>query len=202
MAKLFAITGSTDIPTLPPPFNFPTSADQISKQGDGSPAAAVSLSTSGWQVVPTHNFGAGDNILAGVSAASNADVWAVGAYYPSNTSPLATLAQHFDGTRWTAFPLPNVGVQENVLLGVSMPSPGKAWAVGYFVNGQFQQQTLIQHFDGIAGSVVPNPSPGVEQNILFGVAAVSDYDVWAVGAEEDSNGTWHTLAEHWDGAFW
>jgi hypothetical protein len=66
MAKLFAITGSTDIPTLPPPFNFPTSADQISKQGDGSPAAAVSLSGSGWQVVPTHNFGAGDNILAGV----------------------------------------------------------------------------------------------------------------------------------------
>jgi hypothetical protein len=65
-----------------------------------------------------------------------------------------------------------------------MPSPGKAWAVGYLVNGQFQQQTLIQHFDGIAWSVVPSPSPGAEQNILFGVAAVSDYDVWAVGAEE------------------
>jgi hypothetical protein len=149
--------------------------------------------------VPTHKLGAGDNILAGVSAASVADAWAVGAYYPSNTSPLATLAQHFDGTRWTAFPLPNVGVQENVLLGVSMPSPGRAWAVGYFVNGEFQQQTLIQHFDGTTWSVVPSPSPGAEQNILFGVAAVSDSDVWAVGGEEDSNGLWHTLTEHWDG---
>jgi hypothetical protein len=95
-----------------------------------------------------------------------------------------------------------VGVQENVLLGVSMPTPGRAWAVGYFVNGEFQQQTLIQHFDGTTWSVVPSPSPGAEQNILFGVAAVSDSDVWAVGGEEDSNGLWHTLTEHWDGSSW
>src|SRR5215469_7128522 len=163
MAKLFAITGATDTPTLPAPFDFPTSADQISPQGDA---------------------------------------WAVGTYDPSTTSPIVTLAQHFDGTRWTAFPLPNVGLQENVLLGVSMPSPGKAWAVGYFVNGKFEQQTLILHFDGSGWSVVPSPSPGAQQNILYGVAAVSDSDVWAVGGQQDSNGLWHTLTEHWDGSEW
>jgi hypothetical protein len=40
------------------------------------------------------------------------------------------------------------------------------------------------------------------QNILFGVSAISDSNVWAVGAEQDSNGLWHTLTEHWDGSHW
>jgi len=50
--------------------------------------------------------------------------------------------------------------------------------------------------------VVPSPSPGAEQNILYGVAAISDSDVWAVGAREDSAGLWHTLTEHWNGSHW
>jgi hypothetical protein len=143
-----------------------------------------------------------DNILAGVSAASATDAWTVGAYYPPGSHVLATLAQHFDGTRWTAFPLPNVGEQENTLLAVSMTSTGLAWAVGYYVNGGFEQRTLIQHYDGTAWSVVPSPSPGAQQNILYGVATITDTDAWAVGAEQDSDGIWRTLAEHWDGSKW
>jgi hypothetical protein len=202
MTNLFTITASNTIPTLPAPFNFPTSTDTISTQGDGHSAGAVSLTGSGWTVQPSFSFGSQDNILAGVSAASTTDAWAVGAFIPSSTGVLATLAHHFDGTSWTAFPLPNVGVQQNVLQAVSMPGPGKAWAVGYFVNGKFQQQTLIEHFDSTVWSVVPSPSPGALQNILYGVAAVTDTDVWAVGADQDANGLWHTLAEHWDGSAW
>ena len=108
----------------------------ISAQGAGRAAAPVSLSGSGWSVQPSFSFGSQDNILAGVSAASTTDAWAVGAYIPSGTV-LNTLAHHFDGTRWTAFPLPNLVVEENALLAVSMPAPGKAWAVGFFVNGRF-----------------------------------------------------------------
>src|SRR5437879_7375420 len=37
----------------------------------------------------------------------------------SSSNVLATLTHHFDGTRWTAYPLPNVGVQENALYAVS-----------------------------------------------------------------------------------
>src|SRR5215472_15385890 len=202
MTNLFTVTGATSVPTLPPPFNFPTSSDSISAQGAGRPAAPASLTGSGWSIVPSYNLSSLDNILAAVSAASAADAWAVGAYYPPSSSVLATLAHHFDGVRWTAFPLPNVGVQENTLLGVSMPSTGSAWAVGYFVNGKFQQQTLIEHFDGIVWSVVPSPSPGAQQNILYGVAAITDSDVWAVGGQQDSNGLWRTLTEHWDGSEW
>jgi hypothetical protein len=165
-------------------------------------AAAVSLSGEGWQLEPSFNFDLQDNVLASVSAASTKDAWAVGTYYPSATSPLATLAHHFDGTHWTAYPLPNVGTQENCLLAVSMPSPGKAWAVGYYIDGKFEQKTLIEHFDGNVWSVVPSESPGQAHNILYGVAAISDRDVWAVGAKQDSAGLWRTLAEHWDGSSW
>lgn len=203
MAPLFAIIGSNNIPTLPAPFSFPTSSDTISAQGAGKSAAAVSLAgATGWTVVPTYSFGSLDNILAGVSAASATDAWAVGAYYPPSSNVFATLAQHFDGTRWTAFPLPNVGAQENALLAVSMPAAGSAWAVGYYVSGKFQQRTLIEHFNGSVWSVVSSPSPGALQNILYGVAAISDSDVWAVGAEQDADGLFHALTEHWDGAAW
>src|SRR5215831_5327670 len=201
MTNLFAITGSTSIPALPAPFAFPTTADTISPLGNGTKAAAASLTGTGWQVVPSVSFGPQDNVLASVSAVSPTDVWAVGTYLPSKTSPLATLGHHFDGAAWTAFPLPNVGVQQNVLLGVSMPAPGKAWAVGYFVSGNFTQSTLIEHFSGGSWSVVPSPNPNSGQ-ILYGVAAISDSDVWAVGAQQDSSGTWHTLTEHWDGSSW
>ena len=203
MTPLFTITGATGTPPLPQPYNFPTSADEVSGQGAGKDAAPASLGGTGWSVVPSYTFGSLDNILAGVSAASATDAWAVGAYYPSSANVLATLAEHFDGTRWTAYPLPNVGAQENVLLAVSMPSAGMtAWAVGYYVSGRFQQKTLIEHFNGSRWSVVPSLSPGALQNILFGVAAISDSDVWAVGGQQDSNGLWHTLTEHWNGSEW
>lgn len=202
MAPLFAITDSTSVPTLPSPYNFPTTSDTISAQGAGKQAAEVTLGGTGWSIVPSYSFGSLDNSLTGVAAASATDAWAVGAYYPSSSNVLATLAEHFDGTRWTAYPLPNVGTEENTLLAVSMPPSGSAWAVGYYVNGKFQQQTLVEHFDGTVWSVLPSPSPGADQNILFGVAAISDSDVWAVGGDQDGNGLWHTLTEHWNGSQW
>lgn len=203
MTNLFTVTGSTTIPTLPPPFIFPTSTDTISAQGAGKAGPVVSLTgVTGWTQVPAISLGSQDNDLAGVSAASANDVWAVGAFVPTASGVLNTLAQHFDGTRWTAFPLPNVGAQQNILQAVSMPSPGKAWAVGDFINGKFQQQTLIEHFDGTVWSAVPSPSLGALQNILYGVAAITDTDVWAVGADQDANGVWHTLTEHWNGTAW
>lgn len=56
MTNLFTITGSTTVPTLPPPFAFPTST--VSAQGAGEQAAAVSLSgVTGWTQVPSANFG-------------------------------------------------------------------------------------------------------------------------------------------------
>jgi Phosphoesterase family len=202
MAHLFTITGSTTVPALPPAYVFATSSDRISRQGAGLAASKASITGAGWQVVPSRNLSGQDNVLAAVSAASFSDAWAVGTYYRCASCVLSTMAHHFDGIRWTAYPLPNVGAQENALLAVSMPSPNDAWAVGYYVNGQFKQKTLVEHFDGREWSVVPSQDPGRLQNILYGVAAISDNDVWAVGEAQNTNGSWRTLSEHWDGLSW
>jgi hypothetical protein len=112
------------------------------------------------------------------------------------------MAEHWDGTRWTELALPNVGLNENSLFGVSELGAGRAWAVGYFVNADYQQRTLVEHFDGTTWSVVTSPSPGALRDVLYGVAAVTDSDVWAVGGQQDAGGVYHTLVEHWDGTSW
>lgn len=204
MGPLFAITGSKSVPTLPHPFAFPTGPDQVSLQGFGKAGPAVNLTgITNWTVVSNDNLSSQDNVLASVSAASSTDAWAVGTFYPNTgAGVLATLGEHFDGTRWTSYALPDVGVEENTLLGVSMPAPAEAWAVGYYISGAFQQRGLIEHLNGTSWSVVPGPDPSTTHNILYGVAALTDSNAWAVGAEVDPAGAWHTLIEHWDGTSW
>jgi hypothetical protein len=203
MAPLFQVTGSSGTPSLPAPFvPAPDGTDTITPGGATQKGKSVSLTGSGWFAVPSPTIGNFDNNLAAVSAASSTDAWAVGSYYaPSNTNVLVSMAEHFDGTSWTEVPLPNVGPNENTLLGVSELTSGHAWAVGYYVNAEYQQRTLVQHYDGATWSVVPSPSPGT-QNILYGVAAISDSDVWAVGTQKDTHGVWRTLTEHYDGTAW
>ena len=205
MTPLFQEDGLPSVPVLPPAYvPPPNGTNAVSQMQSGVPGAKVSLTcSSGWTVVKDPSFGSFDNNLAAVSAASSTDAWAVGAYYPASTpNVLVNQAQHFDGTRWTAYALPNVGLNENTLLGVSDPSPGDAWAVGYYVDANYRQRVLVEHWDGVRWSVVPAPSPGVSQNILYGVTALSDDDVWAVGGQEDAFSRWHTLIEHWDGTRW
>jgi hypothetical protein len=203
MAPLFQITGSSGTPSLPAPFvPAPDGTDTVTPGGSTLKGKSVSLNGSGWFAVPSPSIGNFDNNLAAVSAASSTDAWAVGSYYaPSNTNVLVSMAEHFDGTSWTEVPLPNVGPNENTLLGVSELPSGHAWAVGYYVNAEYQQRTLVQHYDGTTWSVITSPSPGA-QNILYGVAAISDSDVWAVGTQKDTRGVWRTLTEHYDGTAW
>jgi hypothetical protein len=204
MTPLFQITGSSGTPTLPPPFvPAPNGTDTITPGGAPVKGKTVSLNGTGWFVVPSPTIGNYDNNLTAVSAASATDAWAVGAYYaPSNTNILVSMAEHFDGKSWTEFPLSNIGPNQNTLLAVSELPSGHAWAAGFYINAEYAQQTLIQHYDGKSWSIVPSPSPGARQNILYGIAAISDTDVWAVGGYQDASSVWHTLAEHYDGSAW
>ena len=204
MAPLLQVTGSTSTPSLPAPFAPPPDGtDSVTPGGSPQKGSTVTLSGSGWAQVPSPSIGNFDNNLAAVSAASAKSVWATGCYYaPNNTNVLVSMAEHFDGSSWTEYPLPNVGPNEQCLLGVSALPGGTVWAVGYYVNAEFQQKTLVQHFDGSNWSVIPSPSPGGRQNILYGVSGLSDSDAWAVGGDQDASGVWHTLTEHWDGSSW
>lgn len=158
---------------------------------------------SAWSIVPTPNKPqpSNDDVLYSVAAASSTDVWAVGYYYDYNNAR-TTLAEHWDGTAWSIVATPNQPSIENVLYSVSVASANDVWAVGSYIAGNYNgDNTLIEHWNGSAWSIIPSPHPGSGNSDLYGVAAVTSSDVWAVG-EYETAGANQTLAEHWDGSAW
>jgi hypothetical protein len=204
MTPLFTVTGSSTVPTLPPAAQVPNGNNSISAQGSPVKGNKVTLScSSGWQQVPSPSIGSLDNNLTGVSAASPTDAWAVGGYYVSNNpNVLVNMAEHWNGSTWSEYPLPNVGSNQNTLQGVSELPSGSTWAAGYYTDANWVDQTLIQHWNGCQWSVVPSPNVGTGDNILFGIAALSDSDIWAVGVTLDANDVSHPLTEHYNGSSW
>src|SRR5207244_2669724 len=91
----------------------------------------------------------------------------------------------------------------STLQGVAALSASNIWAVGAYFNAGLSQ-TLIEHWDGATWSIVPSPNQGTTyDNYLYGVAALSANDVWAVGNYRNTPGYYlYTLTKHWDGATW
>jgi hypothetical protein len=99
-------------------------------------APAVSASGSLWQYVPSPNpstVSVSNDVLEGVSALADNNVWAVGNDSSSvGNNVKHTLVEHWNGTAWSVVPSPNVGTQGSELLGVVAISSTDAWAVGDF----------------------------------------------------------------------
>ena len=96
---------------------------------------------------------------------------------------------------------PSPGTNNNDLLAVTVLSACNAWAVGTRSDTPLATQTLIEHWNGTAWTVVPSPSPSDVSNELAGVGAISPKDMWAVGYS--SNGTsFRPLIEHYNGLGW
>jgi hypothetical protein len=116
------------------------------------------------------------------------------------------LAGATSGT-WTLATSPNPGTAENSLLGVSCPSAGDCWAVGY-QSSSGPRQTLIEHWDGSAWSTVTsgneNNGSTLQNNELSGVTCTSAADCWAVGTFVATGNISfdEPLWEHWDGTSW
>src|SRR5204862_321418 len=99
------------------------------------------------------------------------------------------------GPDWVVTNSPNVGTGfNNYLNGVGVVSANDVWAVGY--SNVSADQTLVEHWNGSAWSIVPSPNVGTNHNRLNGVEVASANDVWAMGD------TYQTLVEHWDGITW
>jgi len=101
---------------------------------------------------------------------------------------------------WVNGQPPSPGSTDSRLRGVAVLSACDAWAVGSQI-GTGASQTLIEHWDGAAWSVVPSPSPGAFLNVLYTVRATSADSIWAVGRFGSAGGD-HTLIEHWNGTVW
>lgn len=154
--------------------------------------------------------------LLSVTAISSADAWAVG-YRLRKGGRFRTVIYHWTGGTWHLVSSPDPSLAaissgcvscftQHFLAGVAGTSPTDVWAVGDYLEpfitptGQTSShgapQALIEHWDGSSWTKVPSGAPG-QPNLLYGVAAASTTDAWAVGSH---NGT--TLALHWDGSSW
>ncbi|MEA2147158.1 MAG: hypothetical protein QOG59_2745 [Solirubrobacteraceae bacterium] len=151
-----------------------------------------------WTVVPSPNASDRNNLLIAITAVSASDVWAVGDFQ-NGQNVFRTLIEHWDGTAWHIVPSPNgAGVQAG-LLSVTALSATNVWAAG-----DTGASTLVEHWNGTSWTVVPSPTPtGTQFNPLFGLAAVSERNIWAVGQTQNATtGSPTTLIEHWNGTTW
>jgi plastocyanin len=160
-------------------------------------------SWSGYRVGSLAQLGAVEASLTAVSTLSPSDVWAVGRFAVAEAAhPDRTFAAHWDGSAWTLVPTANPDPVSDQLTAVSALAPNDVWAVGLtgsrgLTSPNGGAHLLVEHWDGVSWSVVraPDPGPG---SALYGIAAFSANDVWAVG----SGSTASTLIEHWDGTSW
>jgi hypothetical protein len=103
---------------------------------------------------------------------------------------------------WNVVPSPNpFGTVYDPLNGVAAVAENDVWAVGEAQLPSSASQTLTEHWNGTAWSIVPSPNPPGSIGVLNAVAAVASNNVWAVG-HGFAAGTGQTLIEHWNGASW
>ena len=104
---------------------------------------------------------------------------------------------------WNVVPSLNPPVRFDQLYGVAAVSASDVWTVGSYQNSNGTYKTLIEQWNGTNWSVVHSPNIGMYDNELYGVAAVSANDVWAVGRYYNFKGAdYQTLTEHWNGTKW
>jgi hypothetical protein len=155
---------------------------------------------SAWSVVPQSLGSVGVYVLQSVSAHAANDVWAAG-FYMDIGGLSHTLIARWDGSAWSAVPSPNSGSGDNALRGVVALGADDAWAVGSAANASSVPETLIEHWNGSAWSIVSSPNQGTGGNVLQAVSAVAANDVWAAGFSGSGAGS-QTLVLHWNGSAW
>jgi hypothetical protein len=150
-----------------------------------------------WSRVPTPMPGS-YHYMYDIDGAATDDVWAVGNYSDSRGF-IHPLALHRDGTTWSVADVPEAQGGNNIFYAVDAVATDDVWAVGIRGAGPFQFQPLIDHWDGVAWSVVPVGPLAGDSNQLRGVSGTSAGDAWAVGFYGDPV---RPLIEHWDGTGW
>jgi hypothetical protein len=136
---------------------------------------------TGWTVV-TPPVSAG--IFNGSYALSDTDAWVVG-YNGADT-----LALNWNGTAWSSVPTPapSGSFPDWEFLGVGASSTSDAWAVGEQSAGK-THDSLYEHWNGTAWSVVSGPNEGLVNNVLD----FSPTNAWAFA---------DFAVLHWNGTAW
>jgi hypothetical protein len=183
----------------------PTDAWAVGNYQNGSADQTLIelLSNGNWEQVTSPDPGGSThtNVLSGVAISSATNAWAVGQY--STGTALRTLIERWNGVTWAQAPSPNGSAGDNNLLDVTAISGKNAWAVGDYTTSHGLFQTLVEHWNGTAWKRTPSPDPEGSSGSasLFGVAASSPSNAWAVG-DYFKGGIEQALIMHWNGKTW
>jgi hypothetical protein len=146
--------------------------------------------------------GTGNNALFSTAANNANDVWAVGA----STDAMGfdkTLIEHFDGTSWSIIPSANPGAFNNDLNAVAVTPNGEVWAVGDYSNSNNTNWfPFALHWTGSTWITDLSAGGFTTFGFLYGVTAISNVDVWAVGTSFNfTTSAFDTHILHWNGAW-
>ena len=92
----------------------------------------------------------------------------------------------------------SLGTGGHYLFGMSCTGPTDCWAVGEAGS----VNSLAEHFDGSAWSIVSTPSPSGSVINLYWVSCVTSSFCEAVGADYPPGSGTVPIIETWDGADW
>src|SRR5215472_7614370 len=151
-----------------------------------------------WSVESTPSpQGGASSALNAVDCTSASVCVAVGNSFTHSGTEI-TLAERWDGTRWSIQATPNPSSGGGALFGVSCTSASACTAVGASNAGTFAEQ-----WNGTKWAIQPTPNPaGAQFSFLIAVTCTSSSACTAVGGYGNSSGTQVTLAEHWNGTQW
>ncbi len=164
---------------------------------------AVSAMCAG-TFIPTPPIGTLSNSLLGAALISPNDIWAVGKVSAAGGGlGTSIVAEHWNGSKWTviqvAQPMPGPDVA-NAFEAIAAIQSNDVWAVGT-TGADYGPSPLIEHWDGVAWSVIPSQMPGYE-GVLNAISATSATNVWAAGSYTVFGGATHAFVELWTGSAW
>lgn len=142
-----------------------------------------------------HPTGAIVSEFNGVSCVAPNACTATG-FYEKKPNQSRTLAERFNGKKWSIQHTPNPTTDPNkYLFGVSCTSAKSCTAAGYTEGDVVWDATIVEHWNGHKWSVQRSPSPGSDSD-LYGVSCSSTSDCTAAGRYERTNtGPQKTLVE-------
>jgi hypothetical protein len=142
--------------------------------------------------------------LEGVACTSSTFCVAVGTQFIAGTTASKTLAERWNGKKWSITPSPNPTGGRNVSLhGVTCASTKGCTAVGGYNTVSGTLQTLIERWNGTAWSSVPSPGSGAPLvGELLGVSCSSAANCVAVGEDHPATQNGAAIAERWNGKTW
>jgi hypothetical protein len=157
-----------------------------------------------WTIVTIPNVGPYGSTLTAVAPVSTNDVWAIGdtSMNPSRSSYM-TLAEHWDGKKWSTVSTPNANAGDNVFNAAVAVATNDVWAIGDYYTTRNIFATLTEHWDGKSWKIVKSLNKGTAGDYLTGAAAFSTNAVWAVGGLlNPSPAPITTFSIEWNGKKW